>query len=479
MHFFMNVFKVIFKIILFFVLVAIGGMVAIQFADLNKHRDAIEASFKKATGFDMDIKGNVKAQLLPYLATQIEDIDLNVDMNGVDYKIEIGGINLKINLYALFNNVIDFDYFEFSDLKVSQDKNKQALFELKKVQGEMESTQDEVKFSNMLITHDTGTYHGRINFIMFGSHRKVSGKFEVDEMSIFPKNDKSNNASNSFFSLAGLSGLKGKIVLDAKKCFIKEIPFERSRFVFDFNKEKVVVTNTAKVFDGDYNAQVTLQHLSSAKPQSDFSIKIVKAKAAAMVQHFNPQLKVAGGLANFEFSGSAPLDKMSDYLNNLKAKAQFYLSDMDLLSTGKLSGSISDAVFNILSANKQDKLKCLAAKFSINNGVARSERGIGLESTHLMGLGSADIDLKSENLSMLIDFKSKNNSPINLGKFEGAVSVTGTISDPKVRVDNNMVKQGGSLALGFATSGISLLVESLVGMVQSDSSACERIMSGN
>lgn len=479
MQFLINTFKIIFKITIFFILVAIGGMVAIQFADLNKHRDAIQASFKNATGFDMNIKGNVKAQLLPYLATQIEDIDLTIDMNGVAYKVEVGGINLKINLYGLFNNVIDFDYFEFSNLKISNDQDKQALFMLKKVQGEMESTQDEVKFSNMLITHDTGTYHGHINFVMFGSHRKVSGKFEVDEMSIFSKNDNLNTASNSFFSLARLSGLKGKIVLDAKKCFIKEIPFQKSRFVFDFNKEKVVVTNTAKIFDGDYNAQVTLQHLSSDKPQSDFAMNIVKAKAAAMVQHFNPQLKVAGGLANFEFSGSAPLDNISDYLNNLKAKAQFYVSDVALLSTGQLSGSISDAVFNILSANKQDKLKCLAAKFSINNGVARSEQRIGLESTHLMGLGSADIHLKSEKLSVLIDFKSKSNSPIELGKFEGAVSITGTISEPKVRIDNNMIKQSGSLALGFATSGISLLVESLIGMVQSESSACERVMSDN
>lgn len=464
---------------MFLVLVTIGGLVAVQFADLNKHRDAIEASFKRATGFDMDIRGNVKAQMLPYPAAQIQDIDLTIDMNGTAYKVEVGGISLKVDVLSMLNNVIDFDYFEFSNLKIYKDANQQILFALKKVQGEMTSTQDEVKFSNMMIEHDTGTYHGRINFVMFGSHRKVSGKFEADEINIFSKAHSSKDDSNAgLLSLAGFSGLKGKISLDAKKASIKDIPLQNSRFVFDFNKEKVVVKATAKVFEGDYNSQVTVQHLSSAKPQADFSINIFKANAATMIQHFNPKLKVEGGLGSFEFSGNTPLDNMSSYLDNLNGKAKLYLTNMNLQTKGEYSGSISDAVVNMLSANKQDKLSCLIAKFVINKGVARSEQRIGLESNHLMGLGSADIDLNSEKLSLLIDFKSKSNSPIELGKFEGAVAVTGTLSEPKVRVEsNNMIRQGGSVALGIATGGISLLVESLIGMVQSDRSACEKILS--
>jgi len=100
--------------------------------------------------------------------------------------------------------------------------------------------------------------------------------------------------------------------------------------------------------------------------------------------------------------------------------------ELDLLATA----------FNPLrSSGSATDLKCVGVRLSFKDGVARTDRGIGLETDQLGAAASGTIDLGNETLDLLVHPRIKDRAGIDLARISGAVRVQGSLASPRVTLN--------------------------------------------
>jgi len=127
-------------------------------------------------------------------------------------------------------------------------------------------------------------------------------------------------------------------------------------------------------------------------------------------------------------------------------------------------------------------LKCAVVRFDIKDGMATTEKGIAVETDKLLILGTGTINLKNEQLALLIDSKPKDDvvkgslkTLITVGdvSLAGLVQVGGTLAEPRLELNPaGVLKQGASVTAAAATGGLSTLVTRLYNEVTKDENPC-------
>ena len=127
-------------------------------------------------------------------------------------------------------------------------------------------------------------------------------------------------------------------------------------------------------------------------------------------------------------------------------------------------------------------LKCAVVRYDIKDGMATTEKGIAVETDKLLILGSGTINLKNEQLLLLIESKPKDNvvkgslkSLVKVGdvSLAGLVQVGGTLAEPKLELNPvGVLKQGASTTTAVATGGLSTLVTRLYSEATKDENPC-------
>ncbi|MBT4738965.1 MAG: AsmA family protein, partial [Rhodospirillaceae bacterium] len=104
--------------------------------------------------------------------------------------------------------------------------------------------------------------------------------------------------------------------------------------------------------------------------------------------------------------------------------------------------------------------QCAVVNLQVQDGVARSEKGIAFVSDRMEITSSGTINLAEEKLSLNIRPKAKEGLGIGMGKLVQIVKISGPLSNPGIGIDAaGAVKSLGSIAGAFATGGASLLAE--------------------
>lgn len=104
--------------------------------------------------------------------------------------------------------------------------------------------------------------------------------------------------------------------------------------------------------------------------------------------------------------------------------------------------------------------KCMVVNFQIANGVARTEKGIALDTDKMQVTSSGQIDLKAERVSLNLRPKASSGIGIGIGSLAQAVKVSGPLSDPGVGIDAaGAAKAVGTIGAAIATGGISALLQ--------------------
>jgi len=127
-------------------------------------------------------------------------------------------------------------------------------------------------------------------------------------------------------------------------------------------------------------------------------------------------------------------------------------------------------------------LKCAVLRYDIKDGLATTEKGIAVETDKLLILGTGTINLKNEQLALLIESKPKDDlvkgslkTLITVGdvSLAGLVQVGGTLAKPKLELNPaGVLKQGASVTAAAATGGLSTLVTRLYNEVTKDENPC-------
>ena len=118
--------------------------------------------------------------------------------------------------------------------------------------------------------------------------------------------------------------------------------------------------------------------------------------------------------------------------------------------------------------------QCAVINLQMQDGVARSEKGIAFVSDRMEITSSGSIDLAEEKLSLNIRPKAKEGLGVGMGKLTQIVKISGPLSNPGIGIDAaGAVKSLGSIAGAFATGGASLLAEGALERGQSSGDTCK------
>jgi hypothetical protein len=114
-------------------------------------------------------------------------------------------------------------------------------------------------------------------------------------------------------------------------------------------------------------------------------------------------------------------------------------------------------------------LTCAAARFVINEGLATTDKGIGVRTAKVDVIGSGTIDLRTETLNLGIRPRARDGVGLSLSTpLAGLTRIRGTLAKPSVGIDaEGTMRTAATVGAGVATGGLSVLGELLFDKVTS------------
>ncbi|MEX0952137.1 MAG: AsmA family protein, partial [Gammaproteobacteria bacterium] len=159
--------------------------------------------------------------------------------------------------------------------------------------------------------------------------------------------------------------------------------------------------------------------------------------AAAIAGHFNGHLLVEVG------SG-----ELMNKMTNL-AGADLIFSAFQMLNPMAENDSNSTLVCGVLN-------------FAIEDGLATASEGVALQTNKVNVLGSAIVNLKTEEIDFRAKPQARSGMGVNISQLSDAVYIGGTIMNPRPATDvRGALKTAGRVGAAFATGGLSILAEGM------------------
>ncbi len=138
---------------------------------------------------------------------------------------------------------------------------------------------------------------------------------------------------------------------------------------------------------------------------------------------------------------------------------------------------ISQLISNINPFMAQEEFtvaQCAVVNLQVQDGIARTDKGIAFVSDRIEVTSSGNINLAQEKIDLNIRPKAKEGLGVGMGKLTQVVKISGPLSKPGIGFDAaGAVRSLGSIAGAFATGGASLLAEGALERGQSAGDACQ------
>ncbi|MEQ9446439.1 MAG: AsmA family protein, partial [Rhodospirillaceae bacterium] len=138
---------------------------------------------------------------------------------------------------------------------------------------------------------------------------------------------------------------------------------------------------------------------------------------------------------------------------------------------------ISQLISNINPFMAQEDFtvaQCAVVNLQVQDGIARTDKGIAFVSDRIEVTSSGNINLADEKIDLNIRPKAKEGLGVGMGKLTQVVKISGSLSNPGIGFDAaGAVRSLGSIAGAFATGGASLLAEGALERAQSAGDTCQ------
>ena len=185
---------------------------------------------------------------------------------------------------------------------------------------------------------------------------------------------------------------------------------------------------------------------------------------------------VKGGKTAIHVDVNARGHSMRDFASTLTGSAVANVGNARWVSTNAGLPAALDqlaSVFNPLrTSGAPTDLKCVGLRLPFTAGVARFDRGIGLETDQLGVAASGTINLGSESLDLLVHPRIKDRSGIDLARISGAIRVQGPLNAPRVAFNPvGSIAAAGDVA-ALARGGRGALLGALALTAPSGPSEC-------
>lgn len=145
---------------------------------------------------------------------------------------------------------------------------------------------------------------------------------------------------------------------------------------------------------------------------------------------------------------------------------------LDSVSAGLVAGLL--ATLNPLSKPQPSELECAVLRFDIHDGIAHSDRGIGLQTRKVSVVGMGRVDLRTEQVDLGVRPQPRGAIARTDNAFAGVIRITGTLRAPRAEISTQyMLQEGTALGSTLATAGLSNLAGFLHQRVVDTANACQ------
>lgn len=409
------------------------------------------------------------------LALVIEMSDAKLALNGqINKPMDGKGLNIAVQFdvdsLAKLSTLVGSDLPDVGPINVSgtitDDKDSYSIKPLVLIAGNSDLSGD--------ITANLAAKNLRITAIL------NANLLDLAELTGEEKKAKATNKTRVFSSapipLAALQSINAKLSLNAKQIKTHSMMLADTEANVSLKEGVLAIKPLSSLMAGgklagsiDLNARG-----KSAVLSTTISITGLEPN---QLNRLNGKLTGAKTDVNFNVRGTG--NSVSQIMANLSGKLLIKV-DKGVITdsiTGALGADAFTELVNMLTPFSQSsdntQLQCAVVNFDIKNGMATTDKGIGISTNQMNIIGSGVINLETEGLDIGIKTEPKEGLGINAGKFASFVRVGGTLAYPQPTTDlTGALSTGLSVSTAFATGGLSLLAEGLFDRATADADPC-------
>ncbi len=409
-------------------------------------------------------------------------LDLVIEMS--DAKLALNGqINKPMDARGL-NIAVKFDIDSLTKLSTLSGRDLPDFGPIN-VSGTITDDKDSYSIKSLVLMAGNSDLSGDVTANMATKHPTITATLNANlidlaELTGEEKKEKATNKTRVFSSapipLATLKSINAKLSLNAKKIKTHSMILADTEVTVSLKDGVLAIKPLSSLMAGGKLAG-SLDLNASEKSAMLSTTMSITGLEPNQLNHLNGKLTGAKTDVNFNVRGSG--NSVSKIMANLNGNLLIKVDKGEI--TDSITGALgADAFTELVSminpfsqSSDHTQLQCAVFNFDIKDGVATTDKGIGISTSQMNIIGSGVINLETEGLDIGIKPEPKEGLGINAGKFASFVRVGGTIAHPQPSTDlTGALSTGLSVSTAFATGGLSLLAEGLFDRLTADADPC-------
>ena len=182
--------------------------------------------------------------------------------------------------------------------------------------------------------------------------------------------------------------------------------------------------------------------------------------------------EVRGGASEFDVNLAMRGGSPRSWASTASGSAKVVIGPATLVNTQiDLNGPLAkllNAVNPLRTVDASTELTCAVIRLPFDNGIARVDRSIAMETRQLDVSASGTLDLRNETLDFSFAPRARKGLPIKIPNLAQLVRWAGPITAPEVKIDATASAQAiASIGAAVSTGGLSAIGQALFAQVQS------------
>lgn len=417
------------------------------------------------------------------ITVDVEDAKIALD-GSIDKPMEAKGLNLAVSLKA--DSLKDLSKLAGTELpdvgplqvgaKVS-DPSK-GVYSLKDVKLKLDKTD----------------LAGEVSATVAGKRPSITARLRASLIDATPfmaeeagkKAKKAAKDSDRIFSaeplpLGGLRGVDADVTLKADRIRTPNLVLDKANVAVKLTDGQLRVKPlTATVGGGTFTADLSLDARGKAAALAA-NVNAKQLGLGALLKETRGADLMEGGKTDVKIKVAGSGDSVRAIMAGLNGSllvevGKARINNATMNKTTSAIVTTTRGLINPLSAtDPYTNLECGVIRFDIKDGIATSDKGIGVETQKLLISGGGEVNLKTETLHIGVQPSARKG--IGVGSLASVVVIGGTLAHPKPEADpEELVKKGAAVgaavATGVETGGLALLGGALLDSGTKDEHPC-------
>ncbi len=349
---------------------------------------------------------------------------------------------------------------------------------------------DRMSISDLQASFPAGAVGGELSLLLDGPRPSVQGRLSSDGLDldrVFPRvSALSGRAASSpdgrvipSKSLPQLDLVDAKLSVALSRANYRGVRFDSARLDIELENGRLRLDPAqAAIAGGTVDATLLLTPTASG-PALAAAFKGERVGlGAAFNQHRGVEV-ITGAPTDFHFELTGHGDTLRALAASLRGELQVEIGPARIANR-QMDEIGADGIIrlrrmvNPFSAEDEfTELHCGVLRFDIEEGVARSDQGVGIETSKLNITAGGTIDLRTEALDFHFRPEPRSGATLGVGSLAGLVQIGGTLAAPAPEVSGKGALLGAaSVGAALATGGLSLLAQGAFARSSIDQSPC-------